>query len=136
MCESTGSVRWPYRQRPGDRRARHGDPAGVPLVFGEAYAEAASMAVIWVFGLLFLEAAARMVWRGAVANSAYRWLMTSTWLLGALTLAIMATLASAELSNWSIALSLLRIGFVGAILLGAAQRGYSRRPAYRCGSSS
>jgi O-antigen/teichoic acid export membrane protein len=98
-------------------------PAGVPLVFGEAYAEAASMAVIWV-GPLFLEAAARMVWGAALLQTrAYRWLMTYNMASGALTLAIMATLASAELSTLVIALSLLRIGFVGAILLGAAQRG-------------
>jgi hypothetical protein len=49
--------------------------------------------------------------------------MTYNMASGAITLAIMATLASAELPTLVIALSLLRIGFVGAILLGAAQRG-------------
>jgi O-antigen/teichoic acid export membrane protein len=100
-----------------------GIPAGLPLLFGNAYAGAVPIALLWL-APTFIEAVTRMIWGAALLTlDQRRWLLWFNVTTGALSLFVVFAVARAELLVVVIVIGLFRVTMSAVVLMRAAKNG-------------
>jgi O-antigen/teichoic acid export membrane protein len=100
-----------------------GIPAGLPLLFGNAYAGAVPIALLWL-APTFIEAVTRMIWGAALLTlDQRRWLLWFNVASGALSLLVVFSVAQAELLVVVIVIGLFRVTMSAVVLMRAAKCG-------------
>ena len=98
-------------------------PSALPLLFGEAYAGAVPIALLWL-APLFIEAAVRMVWGASLLTLDQRsWLLVFNVVFGAVSLLAIFIFAHADLIVVVMVAGLIRIFGSGIVLMRAARCG-------------
>jgi O-antigen/teichoic acid export membrane protein len=100
-----------------------GIPVGLPLLFGNAYAGAVPIALLWL-APMFIEAVTRMIWGAALLTlDQRRWLLWFNVASGALSLLVVFAVAQAELLVVVIVIGLFRVTMSAVVLRRAAKSG-------------
>jgi O-antigen/teichoic acid export membrane protein len=105
-------------------------PAGLPLLFGDAYTGAGPIALLWAFPL-FVEAAARMIWGASLLTLDYHsWLMKFNVVFGLLSAVVVFAIVHADITTIVVAVGLLRLVMVGVLLAKGAKLGLLPAPVF------
>jgi len=105
-------------------------PAGLPLLFGDAYTGAVPIALLWAFPL-FVEAAARMIWGASLLTlDHHSWLMKFNVLFGLLSAVLVVLIVRADITTIVVAVGLLRLVMVGVLLAKGAKLGLLPAPVF------
>jgi O-antigen/teichoic acid export membrane protein len=98
-------------------------PAGLPLLFGNAYTGAVPIALLWALPL-FVEAAARMIWGASLLTLDHHgWLMKFNALFGLLSAGVVFAVVRADIITIVVVIGVLRLVMVGTLLTKAASLG-------------
>jgi O-antigen/teichoic acid export membrane protein len=105
-------------------------PAGLPLLFGDAYAGAVPIALLWVFPL-FAEAATRMILGASLLTlDHHSWLMKFNLAFGLLSAVLVVVIARADITTIVAAVGVLRLAMVGVLIAKGAKLGLLPAPVF------